>query len=63
MIDISNILKSLSNDRPIFHSEADLQSTLAWEIKKRNPDLDFGKMIPNQTNYKVPDLDAYFGKE
>lgn len=33
MIDIENILKQLAKKRPIFHSEADFQHALAWEIQ------------------------------
>ncbi len=33
-IDIHNILKNLSGKRPIFHSEADFQHALAWELHK-----------------------------
>lgn len=32
MIEINDILKELSNERPIFHSEADFQHALAWQI-------------------------------
>ncbi len=32
MIDIATVLQSLSLKRPVFHSEADFQHALAWEI-------------------------------
>jgi len=32
MIDLTEIIKNLSRSRPIFHSEADFQHALAWEI-------------------------------
>lgn len=35
MIDMKEILSSLSRSRPIFHSEADLQHALAWEIHQK----------------------------
>ena len=35
MIDITGILKQLTEQRPIFHSEADFQHALAWEIHNR----------------------------
>lgn len=34
MIELDNILNELAKHRPIFHSEADFQFALAWEIKK-----------------------------
>lgn len=33
MLNLSAILKSLSETRPVFHSEADFQFALAWQIK------------------------------
>lgn len=36
-MDIRSILKSLSKKRPIFHSEADFQHALAWEIQRKYP--------------------------
>ena len=38
MLDVHGLMKSLSERRPIFHSEADFQHELAWEIRKANPD-------------------------
>jgi len=37
MIEIENVMKALADKRKIFHSEADLQHALAWEIHKRWP--------------------------
>ena len=37
MIDINEILRALRRTRPIFHSEADFQHALAWEIHKQSP--------------------------
>jgi hypothetical protein len=37
VLDLSAILKSLSETRPVFHSEADFQFALAWEIKLHLP--------------------------
>lgn len=36
-MDLSSIIKKLSHERPLFHSEADFQHALAWEIHKENP--------------------------
>lgn len=38
MLKITEIMKNLAKDRPIFHSEADFQFALAWEIQKAMPD-------------------------
>ena len=37
-MDIINSLKLLSDSRKVFHSEADFQFALAWEIQKLYPD-------------------------
>ena len=34
---IHSILASLASRRPIFHSEADFQHALAWELQLENP--------------------------
>ena len=39
MLDMERILKRLSIRRPIFHSEADFQHELAWEIHLGDPSL------------------------
>jgi hypothetical protein len=36
-LSISAVLTALANQRPIFHSEADFQHAIAWEIHKRLP--------------------------
>ena len=38
--DIHDILHQLSIKRPIFHSEADFQFSLAWLIKKKYPEYE-----------------------
>jgi len=38
MIDIAKVLPELAIKRPIFHSEADFQHALAWEIHEKNPE-------------------------
>jgi hypothetical protein len=37
MIDLNGILGTLCNTRPIFHSEADFQHALAWQIHQQCP--------------------------
>lgn len=36
-MEIKNILEQLRTERPVFHSEADFQHALAWEIRRHNP--------------------------
>jgi hypothetical protein len=38
MLDLDAIMRALSTRRPLFHSEADFQHALAWEIQLRFPD-------------------------
>lgn len=40
ILDIHEIMHLLSMWRPIFHSEADFQFSLAWLIKKKYPDCE-----------------------
>jgi hypothetical protein len=37
VLDIPGILDRLAVDRPVFHSEADFQHALAWQIHQENP--------------------------
>ncbi|RLI81150.1 MAG: hypothetical protein DRP01_11225 [Archaeoglobales archaeon] len=37
--DIEDVLNQLSKKRPVFHSEADFQYSLAWEIHEIHPDF------------------------
>jgi len=37
-LSIPAVLAALAEQRPVFHSEADFQHTLAWEIHRRLPD-------------------------
>lgn len=38
MIEIENVINELKQERPIFHSEADFQHALAWQIHKKYAD-------------------------
>ena len=40
ILDIDKIMYQLSRWRPIFHSEADFQFSLAWMIKEQYPNCD-----------------------
>lgn len=37
-LDVSSAIRDLANKRRVFHSEADFQHALAWEIHLRHPD-------------------------
>lgn len=38
MVGLNEAMLNLASRRPIFHSEADFQHALAWELQKRFPD-------------------------
>lgn len=63
MIDISKVVVKLANKRPIFHSEADFQHALAWEIHQLCPEysmrLEFKP--PNLNNRFYIDIWATYG--
>lgn len=37
MIELNRVMRTLSQERPVFHSEADFQHALAWQIHKEQP--------------------------
>ena len=46
MLDIHNLMADLSKQRPIFHSEADFQHALAWQIHKAIPNCEIRLEMP-----------------
>lgn len=46
MLDIHGSLASLAKQRPVFHSEADFQHALAWQIHQLLPDADIRLELP-----------------
>jgi hypothetical protein len=54
-IHAETVLKALQAKRPIFHSEADFQHALAWEIHQRHPNasvrLEVNRGIGTQREY------------
>ena len=53
-MDLIPILQSLSTKRPIFHSEADFQHALAWELQSNLPDAQIRleyRPFPNERFY------------
>ena len=47
MLDVERLLRSLSARRPVFHSEADFQHELAWEIRGQYPDSQVRLEVPS----------------
>jgi hypothetical protein len=62
-VDLHNTLKELSEERPIFHSEADFKFALAWKIKEKvSPEkiiIEYPVNIENKRIY----IDIYFKKD
>lgn len=62
-VDLHNILKELSEERPIFHSEADFKFALAWKIKEEvSPEkiiIEYPVSISDKRIY----IDIYFKKD
>lgn len=52
MIDFDFIMATLAKNRPVFHSEADFQHSLAWEIHQKVPEssirLEYPIRLPSQ---------------
>lgn len=46
MLDIHNLMADLALHRPIFHSEADFQHALAWQIHKAIPNCEIRLEMP-----------------
>lgn len=38
MLQLHNLMQNLARNRPVFHSEADFQHALAWEVHLQFPD-------------------------
>lgn len=59
MFEIENILKSLTERRPIFHSEADFQHAFAWEIHLKYPEAEIRIEKPIEINGETFHLDIW----
>ena len=46
MLEIEDILKSLSKEKPVFYSEKDFQCLLGWQIKAKYPDMEVRSEVP-----------------
>jgi len=63
MIDVDEILKRLARERPVFHSEADFQHTLAWKIHEEYPDMNIRLEKRFELNGKETYVDIYLQNE
>ncbi|HPM48103.1 MAG TPA: hypothetical protein PLW78_10240 [bacterium] len=58
--DLKKVLKSLSKKRPVFHSEADFQFALAWEIKEEYKSAEIRLEKRFETGKKNNYFDIFF---
>lgn len=63
--DLHKILKVLSKERPVFHSEADFQHALAWAIHEKCPNLNIRleKRVELNSKNKYLDIFAFNDKK
>lgn len=59
MIEIREVLSSLARQRPIFHSEADFQHALAWEIHQKLPFASIRLELPVQVKDQFLRIDIW----
>ena len=60
MLNIEEILESLSNERPVFHSERDFQFSLGIKIKEKYPEMEIRLEVPmndDKTEKRVEHID------
>ena len=59
MLNIDTLMASLASTRKVFHSEADFQHALAWEIHKAYPDTEIRlemNLRPNEEHRRYVDI-------
>jgi len=62
-IDIFQIMNNLSKLRPIFHSEADFQHALAWEVHRRFPKDEIRLELPVKSGDRRLHLDLWLSHQ
>ena len=62
MFNIEDVLNKLSKKRPVFHSEADFQHSLAWEIHEMYPDFNIRLEKREEINGEEIYLDIFIFK-
>ena len=58
-INMDDVMNELSKERPIFHSEADFQHSLAWKIHELYPDLEIRLEKREKINEEEMYLDIF----
>ncbi len=61
MVDVPDIMATLAKERPLFHSEADFQHTMAWEIHCRLPDTSVRLEYPVVHDGRQMHIDIWVG--
>ena len=61
-LDVAELMRCLASKRPIFHSEADFQHALAWELHKLFPDSDVRLELPRDASGESLHLDLWLAK-
>ena len=62
MIDLPFLLQCLASRRPVFHSEADFQHELAWEIRVQFPEIGVRLERPLDEFFGATDLVLFEGR-
>ncbi len=62
-LDIHGLMRELSETRPIFHSEADFQHALAWQIHEAMPDSQIRLEYPFRHDGNTMNLDIWLPTE
>ena len=63
MFNMEDVLNKLSKKRPVFHSEADFQHSLAWEIHEMHPDLNIRLEKREEINGEDLHLDIFIFRD
>ena len=69
LVEVESVLRSLSLQRPVFHSEADFQHAFAWEVQRSDPHMQVRleiRIAPHQHLDLLchrPDTDRYTAVE
>jgi hypothetical protein len=58
-LDVAQLMRCLASKRPIFHSEADFQHALAWELHIGCPDIRVRLEVPHQALDESQHLDLW----
>ena len=59
MIDVSALMKKLSAERPVFHSEADFQHAFAWALHKQHPEFSLRLEFPIEVQGRLIHIDIW----